>query len=140
MYRSPYFRSDEQASPHIDLARCSRNLLWRWILPYALNGGASCLNLLMDCLQTWRRICEASRNEFDAIYQRLGVHILWRGESFYNPVLKSLVEELIERGIAEDSDGAQVTSHPLQAPTRTTASRRRPLCELCLRLWSPAVA
>ena len=63
-------------------------------------------------MQTWRRICEASRNEFDAIYQRLGVHILWRGESFYNPVLKSLVEELIERGIAEDSDGAQVTSHP----------------------------
>ncbi|CAK0784285.1 hypothetical protein CVIRNUC_007489 [Coccomyxa viridis] len=62
--------------------------------------------------ETWRRICEASRNEFDAIYQRLGVHILWRGESFYNPVLKSLVEELIERGIAEDSDGAQVVWVP----------------------------
>ena len=68
-----------------------------------------CINVVVDDMQTWRRICEASRNEFDAIYQRLDVHILWRGESFYNPVLKSLVEELIERGIAEDSDGAQVT-------------------------------
>ena len=103
-------------------------------------GGASCINVGVDGTQTWRRICEASRNEFDAIYQRLGVTILWRGESFYNPVLKSLVEELIERGIAEDSDGAQVTSPSLQALTLTSATMRRRLCESCLRIWRPAVA
>ena len=91
-------------------------------------------------MQTWRRICEASRNEFDAIYQRLGVHILWRGESFYNPVLKSLVEELIERGIAEDSDGAQVTRHPLQALTLTSITIRWRLGKSCLIYWRPAVA
>ena len=96
--------------------------------------------MVMDGMQTWRRICEASRNEFDAIYQRLGVHILWRGESFYNPVLKSLVEELIERGIAEDSDGAQVTSHSPQALTSTTACIRRPLREARFRIQGPAVA
>ena len=59
-------------------------------------------------LQTWKRICEASRNEFDAIYKRLDVALLWRGESFYNPALRPLVEELEERGLAEESDGAQV--------------------------------
>lgn len=59
-------------------------------------------------MQTWKRICEASRNEFNAIYQRLDVKLLWRGESFYNPMLRPLVEELEERGIAEDSDGAKV--------------------------------
>lgn len=58
--------------------------------------------------QTWKRICEASRNEFDAIYQRLDVRLVWRGESFYNPRLKPLVEELIESGVAEESEGAMV--------------------------------
>jgi len=63
---------------------------------------------MVDCVQTWKRICEASRNEFDAIYKRLDVRLLWRGESFYNPMLRPLVEELEERGIAEESDGALV--------------------------------
>lgn len=64
-------------------------------------------------MQTWKRICEASRDEFDAIYQRLDVKLLWRGESFYNPMLRPLVEELEERGIAEDSDGAKVGCNAL---------------------------
>jgi len=64
---------------------------------------------MVDCVQTWKRICEASRNEFDAIYKRLDVQLLWRGESFYNPMLRPLVEELEERGIAEESDGALVS-------------------------------
>lgn len=55
----------------------------------------------------WKRICEASRREFDAIYKRLGVEITERGESFYNPLLAPLVQELLDRGIAEDSDGAK---------------------------------
>jgi len=33
---------------------------------------------------------------------------VWRGESFYNPRLTPLVEELIEKGVAEESDGAMV--------------------------------
>ncbi len=62
-------------------------------------------------MQTWKRICEASRNEFYAIYERLDVRLLWRGESYYNPQLRPLVEELQERGIAEESEGALVSSH-----------------------------
>ena len=61
------------------------------------------------CVQTWKRICEASRNEFYAIYERLDVRLLWRGESYYNPQLRPLVEELQERGIAEESEGALVS-------------------------------
>ncbi len=58
------------------------------------------------CLKAWRRICAASRKEFQALYDRMGVRLTERGESFYNPFLKPLVEELKERGIAELSDGA----------------------------------
>lgn len=57
-------------------------------------------------LAAWRRICEASRREFNAIYARLGVTLEERGESFYNPMLKGVVEELKESGVAVESEGA----------------------------------
>lgn len=41
-----------------------------------------------ECLAAWSRICAASRKEFQAIYDRLGVTLSERGESFYNPMLK----------------------------------------------------
>ncbi len=49
----------------------------------------------------WQRMLELSREQFDAIYRRLGVrfdHTL--GESFYNPRLRAVVEELVARGLA----------------------------------------
>ncbi len=64
-------------------------------------------------LNIWREMIEDSRHQFDAIYARLGVrfdHTL--GESFYNPKLKSLIEELIRLGIAEESEGARVVFFP----------------------------
>jgi len=54
----------------------------------------------------WQRICAASRKEFQALYDRLGVKLTERGESFYNPFLKGIVEELKEKGIAEVNEGA----------------------------------
>jgi arginyl-tRNA synthetase len=65
-----------------------------------------------DHVGAWKRICEASRREFDAIYQRLGVVIQERGESFYNPRLAPIVEELLASGVAEESDGAKVRIPP----------------------------
>ena len=67
-------------------------------------------------MQTWKRICEASRKEFSAIYERLDVRLLWRGESYYNPQLRPLVEDLLDRGIAEKSEGASVSSSALASP------------------------
>lgn len=59
-------------------------------------------------LAAWKRICDASRKEFDAIYRRLGVELIERGESFYNPLLTPLVEELKSLGIVIESEGANV--------------------------------
>lgn len=57
--------------------------------------------------KAWMRICDASRQEFQKIYDRLGVTLTERGESFYNPMLKPVVDDLMERGVAEVSDGAK---------------------------------
>lgn len=58
-------------------------------------------------LQLWREMIRLSQAQFDSIYGRLGVkfdHTL--GESFYNPQLKTVVQELRDRNIARESDGA----------------------------------
>jgi len=58
-------------------------------------------------LRIWREMIALSQKQFDTIYARLGVkfdHAL--GESFYNPKLKPLVDELLAGGIARESEGA----------------------------------
>lgn len=45
---------------------------------------------------------------YQAVYARLGVRLEERGESFYNPMLPSLVQWLMEHKIAEESEGAKV--------------------------------
>ncbi len=57
----------------------------------------------------WRRFVEASLVEFDSVYERMGVSFdLTLGESFFQPMLRPIVDELLERGIAEIDDGAAV--------------------------------
>lgn len=58
-------------------------------------------------LRLWRQFLPYSRNEIDRVYGRLNVsfdHTL--GESFYQDRLGPLVDELLARGIAKESDGA----------------------------------
>merc|ERR1740139_343041 len=59
-----------------------------------------------ESLKAWTSLCDASRVEFNSIYQRLNVCLEERGESFYNPLLKGIVEELEQKGMAVPSDGA----------------------------------
>ena len=60
-------------------------------------------------LDAWRKLCDVSRVEFDAIYDRLSVQGLEeKGESFYNDRLANVVQELERTGVAETSDGALV--------------------------------
>jgi arginyl-tRNA synthetase len=40
-----------------------------------------------DCLNSWRVLCEISRQEFQTIYDRLDIKLEEVGESFYNPML-----------------------------------------------------
>lgn len=68
-------------------------------------------------VQIWESFRKASQAEFDEIYQRLGVsfdHTL--GESFYNPWLKPLVQELMDRGIARESEEAVCIFFPEDSP------------------------
>lgn len=58
-------------------------------------------------LQIWERCIELSKTGLQKIYNRLDVNFdHWLGESFYNDQLGPLVEQLLESGIAEESDGA----------------------------------
>ncbi|GAV84347.1 tRNA-synt_1d domain-containing protein/Arg_tRNA_synt_N domain-containing protein/DALR_1 domain-containing protein [Cephalotus follicularis] len=58
--------------------------------------------------QAWAQICGISRNEFDRVYQRLGVKLEEKGESFYNPFISSTIEELADKGLVKESQGARV--------------------------------
>ena len=58
-------------------------------------------------LKIWHEMIALSQTQFDTIYGRLGVKFDHsNGESFYNDRLKSLVEELLAKDIARESDGA----------------------------------
>jgi arginyl-tRNA synthetase len=58
-------------------------------------------------LRLWREMIALSESQFDRIYARLGVKFDYQlGESYYNPRLKSTVEELAARGLAQASEGA----------------------------------
>lgn len=60
----------------------------------------------VQSIRAWKAICHVSRVEFDKIYKMLDIKVEERGESFYNPMLKSVVDELEDRGIAVISEGA----------------------------------
>jgi arginyl-tRNA synthetase len=55
----------------------------------------------------WNLLCEQSRREFQQIYQLLDVRLDERGESFYNPLLPAVVEDLDQAGLLVEDAGAQ---------------------------------
>jgi arginyl-tRNA synthetase len=58
-------------------------------------------------LRIWKEMIALSQHQFDTIYGRLGVKFdKTLGESFYNPWLKGVVEELKSKNIARESEGA----------------------------------
>lgn len=62
-------------------------------------------------LALWRRFVDVSMKEFDRVYKRLDVSFdVTLGESFYNPVLAQTVASLMEKGVAEESEGAIVVT------------------------------
>lgn len=60
-----------------------------------------------ESLKAWNIICAISRRAYQEIYNLLDVTIQERGESFYNPALPGIIEELDEKGLIEVSDGAK---------------------------------
>lgn len=61
-----------------------------------------------DTLHAWKLLCEQSRREFQVIYDLLDVQLNERGESFYNPLLPNLVEDLATSGLLVENQGAKV--------------------------------
>ena len=62
-------------------------------------------------LRLWREMIALSQTQFDRVYARLGVKFDYSlGESYYNPMLKKVVDELTARGQAQPSEGAMVVS------------------------------
>ncbi|MBE9192061.1 arginine--tRNA ligase [Gloeocapsopsis crepidinum LEGE 06123] len=60
-----------------------------------------------DTQKAWRLLCEQSRREFQVIYDLLNVHLTERGESFYNPLLAAVVEDLDRQGLLVEDAGAK---------------------------------
>ncbi len=60
-----------------------------------------------DNRSLWQKFMPICLQEIEAIYRRLGVSFDYTlGESFYHDRLPALVEDLLRRGIARESDGA----------------------------------
>ncbi|XP_043807933.1 arginine--tRNA ligase, cytoplasmic isoform X2 [Manihot esculenta] len=58
--------------------------------------------------EAWAQLCDISRKEFDKVYQRLGVHLEEKGESFYSPFIPGVIEALTNQGLVQESEGARV--------------------------------
>jgi arginyl-tRNA synthetase len=62
-----------------------------------------------ETMRLWRILVDESLAYFEEVYARLGV-LLTRddvvGESFYNPMLREVVDELVADGLVTESDGA----------------------------------
>jgi arginyl-tRNA synthetase len=60
-------------------------------------------------LRLWQEFMPWCLEDLNRIYRRLGVHFdHTHGESFYNPMLPKVVEDLVNKGIAQPSQGALV--------------------------------
>ena len=60
-----------------------------------------------DSRHAWQLLCDQSRREFQIIYDLLDVKLTERGESFYNPLLAGVIEELEKRSLLEEDAGAK---------------------------------
>jgi arginyl-tRNA synthetase len=57
--------------------------------------------------RAWQLLCDQSRREFQLIYDRLGIELQERGESFYNPYLPAVVADLEATGLLVTDEGAR---------------------------------
>ncbi|MEG0730107.1 MAG: arginine--tRNA ligase, partial [Cetobacterium sp.] len=57
----------------------------------------------------WQEFIKVSLDEYNKLYSRMGINFdTYYGESFYHDLMPSVVEELVEKGIAVEDQGAKV--------------------------------
>ncbi len=62
-----------------------------------------------EALSLWKWFCDISMKEFNRIYDRLGISFdSYAGESFYNDKMAAVVEEIKEKDLLTESQGAQI--------------------------------
>jgi arginyl-tRNA synthetase len=60
-----------------------------------------------DSTKAWQLLCEQSRREFQVIYDLLRINLTERGESFYNPLLSQVIEDLEKTSLLVTDQGAK---------------------------------
>lgn len=60
-----------------------------------------------ESIKAWQLLCEQSRNEFQKIYDLLDIKLTERGESFYNPFLSAVINDLETAKILTVDQGAK---------------------------------
>ncbi|KAL7545473.1 hypothetical protein ACHAWF_008821 [Thalassiosira exigua] len=58
-----------------------------------------------ECRAIWQVLCDVSRKEFEKVYNRLDIRVTECGESFYNPMIPPVIEELTQRGFLRVEEG-----------------------------------
>lgn len=62
-----------------------------------------------EALSLWKWFCEISMKEFNRIYKRLNITFdSYAGESFYNDKMQAVVDEIREKNLLTESQGAQI--------------------------------
>ncbi len=69
-----------------------------------------------DARKIWKECVKISLKEFERVYEILGINIdLTLGESFYESMLKGVIEEANQKGISQKSEGAVILPFPNNA-------------------------
>jgi len=101
-----------------------------------------------EARKIWQACVNISLKEFNKIYKFLGIKIDYAfGESFYEPLLKEILREAKEKGVAKESRGALIIEYPknelppamLLKSDGTTTYLTRDLATVKYRLkrWKP---
>ena len=62
-----------------------------------------------ESLEVWQWICDISMRDYHKTYDRLGISFdSYRGESYYRDKMTPVVEELRQKNLLKESEGAQV--------------------------------
>lgn len=62
-----------------------------------------------EALELWKWFCDISMKEFERVYKMLNISFdSYAGESFYNDKMQAIVDELFEKNILVESEGAKI--------------------------------
>ena len=91
------FHAEDEANPDMELKKEAR----KWLVKIE-KGDAEARDI-------WKRICEICLANMEITYKRLGITFdSYRGESYYNDKMDAVAEELREKELLKESEGAQI--------------------------------